>query len=293
MDGDERFEALNSGRRSRAERFSAKKYWGQHFLRDSGVVDAIVAAVDPGPGLCVLEIGPGSGALTGPLVASGATVAALEIDPDLVRFLRTLYPPPALHVWEGDAASADWGALVQQACGARAFTVVGNLPYYLTGPLLARLWEADDPWERAVVMCQAEVAVRLAAEVGSVPAGAPTVLLQNLATVRVLLQVPPAAFDPPPEVQSTVIEIVRRAHPVVESRAALRTLVRAGFGQRRKTLVRALASTGFRSEWWKARLQDLSIDSRIRAERLSLDQWREISALFLREAPHAERQKLV
>ncbi len=293
MDGDERFGALNPDGRSRPGRFSAKKHWGQHFLRDAGVVDAIVAAIDPGPGMCVLEIGPGSGALTGPLVASGARVAAIEIDPELVRLLRALYPPPALLVWEGDAARTDWGAVVHEACGENPFTMVGNLPYYLTGPLLARLWEHDYAWERAVVMCQSEVAVRLAAEVGSAPAGAPTVLLQNLATVRVLLQVPPTAFDPPPEVQSTVIEIARRAHPVVAVGTALRTLVRAGFGQRRKMLARALAATGLSPEWWKERLQDLSIDSRIRAERLSLDQWRDLATLFSREDPHAERQKLV
>jgi 16S rRNA (adenine1518-N6/adenine1519-N6)-dimethyltransferase len=290
MDTEER---AGDGFRPKPPRFVAKKHWGQHFLMDSGVVDAIVASINPGSLWPLLEIGPGSGVLTGPLLAHGARLVAIEIDPALVRFLNALYQTPALKVVEADAVRADWGALVSEAFGPGPFTVVGNLPYYVTGPLVARLWEDDYSWDRAVIMCQAEVAERLAAPVGSEKAGAPTVLLQNVATARRLLEVPPTAFDPPPEVSSSVVEIVRRPSPAVPDRLALRALVRAGFGQRRKTLVRALAATGRGADWWRRRVEGLQIDPGIRAERLSLDQWRDLSALWVREGPDADRRELV
>lgn len=258
-----------------------QKRWGQHFLVDAAVNRRLIDCIAPASGAAILEIGPGLGALTRPLVEAGADVMALELDRTLVERLRAGAKSPRLIVVEGDALARNWTQMTREVWGDRPVTVIGNLPYYITGPLVARLWEESAlGWTRAVFMCQAEVGARLAAIPGSPLAGAPTILLQTVGTVRRLFDVDPTAFDPPPQVTSTVIEVARRPVPAIEPLSALQAVVRAGFGQRRKMLPRALAALGPAPDWWKARLRDRGIDPGRRAERLTLEEWSVVTALW-------------
>jgi 16S rRNA (adenine1518-N6/adenine1519-N6)-dimethyltransferase len=257
------------------------KRLGQHFLHDAAVVNQIVEAAGPLAGSAVLEIGPGTGALTKPLVEGGADVVAIELDPYLADDLRAAIPDPRLTVVTGDAVLLKWSRVAAEVWGDRPLTVVGNLPYYITGPLVAHLWEETDlPWQRAVLMCQSEVGARLAAPPGQSPAGAPTVMLQAVADVARVFEVPAASFLPPPKVTSTVIVATRRAKPVIEPLSRLREVVRAGFGQRRKMLPRALSALGPSTDWWRARLAEAGIDPTVRAERLTLAEWRRVVELW-------------
>jgi 16S rRNA (adenine1518-N6/adenine1519-N6)-dimethyltransferase len=253
-------------------------------LVDAAVNRRLIDCIAPASGAAILEIGPGLGALTRPLVEAGADVMALELDRILVERLRADAKSPRLIVVEGDALARNWTQMTREVWGDRPVTVIGNLPYYITGPLVARLWEESAlGWTRAVFMCQAEVGARLAAIPGSPLAGAPTVLLQTVGTVRRLFDVDPAAFDPPPQVTSTVIEVARRPAPAIDPLSALQAVVRAGFGQRRKMLPRALAALGPAPDWWKARLRDRGIDPGRRAERLTLEEWSVVTALWAQD----------
>ncbi|BDG61991.1 16S rRNA (adenine(1518)-N(6)/adenine(1519)-N(6))-dimethyltransferase RsmA [Caldinitratiruptor microaerophilus] len=220
---------------------------GQHFLVDRRVVDRIVAAVEPAPGDLVLEIGPGPGILTRALVEAGARVVAVELDRQLAALLRDTLPaagaPGTVEVVEGDALKVDLAGLLAARLrpGARA-RVAANLPYYITSPLLFRLLEEDLPLERIVVMVQREVADRILAPPGTRAYAALSVAVAYHAEARLVARVPPGAFWPPPSVDSAVVLLrLRERPPVATPREALFRVVRAAFGQRRKTLLRALA----------------------------------------------------
>jgi 16S rRNA (adenine1518-N6/adenine1519-N6)-dimethyltransferase len=259
------------------------KRLGQHFLHDAAAIERIVEAVGPLAGSAVLEIGPGLGALTKPLVEGGAQVVAIELDPRLADELKAAVAHERLRVVTGDAVVLRWSQVAAEVWGDRPLTVVGNLPYYITGPLIAHLWEETDlPWRRAVLMCQSEVGARLVAPPGQSPAGAPTVMLQAVADVERVLEVPATAFYPAPKVTSTVIVATRKARPSVEPLAGLRTVVRAGFGQRRKMLPRALSALGPPTDWWRSRLAAVGIDPTVRAERLTLAEWQLVVDLWIR-----------
>jgi 16S rRNA (adenine1518-N6/adenine1519-N6)-dimethyltransferase len=254
-----------------AHGLAAQKALGQHFLVDRGLIARIVDAVAGGGVGAVMEIGPGLGALTGPLLARGLSVLAVELDRAYVAYLRETWGAARLTVLEADARRLLWGRAWAEHGGEGPLVVAGNLPYYLSGPLVARLWEDDVlPWTRAVFMLQREAALRLVAEPGEAGAGAPSVMLHTVGRPRLLFDVAPEAFFPMPEVTSTVIEVVRVTDGLPhEDRLRLRRLVAAGFGQRRKTLKRAMAALGADDEWIRA----AGVDSRRRAETLTMDEW--------------------
>jgi 16S rRNA (adenine1518-N6/adenine1519-N6)-dimethyltransferase len=255
---------------------TAQKALGQHFLVDEGVARRIVEAVRRGGEPSVLEIGPGLGALTGPLLAAGANVLAIELDRAYAAFLQEQWGTAALRVVHGDAARLSWAGLCREAGLPDPLVVAGNLPYYLTGPLVARLWEEDVlPWCRAVFMVQKEVADRLVAEPGQPAAGAQSVMLRTVGEPRALFDVPPEAFFPAPHVASTVIEVTRESAWAPERRETVRRLVRAGFGQRRKTLRRALAAVAPDAAWMAA----AGVDSGRRAETLTMAEWARLAAV--------------
>jgi 16S rRNA (adenine1518-N6/adenine1519-N6)-dimethyltransferase len=213
---------------------------GQHFLRDAGVARAIVELVAPTARDLVVEIGPGQGALTGELARRAGRLIALEVDRALAERLRQRLP--AVEVLHADARSWDYGRLARPE-GGRVL-VVGNLPYSVGKPILAALLQARHAIDAMVLMLQREVADRLAAPPGGRVYGALSVLTQAGCRVELLLRVPPGAFRPPPKVASAVVRLTPLVQPRVPSHleAPFRRVVRAAFGQRRKTLANALAA---------------------------------------------------
>jgi len=219
-----------------------RKRFGQHFLSDAGVLHAIVRAVRPKPDEQLLEIGPGQGALTAHLArevcvpdATGRYVA-VEIDRDLVPFLHARLP--TIEIVNADILRVDLAALF----GQQTWRVVGNLPYNISTPLLVRLLEHLPRIHDMHFMLQREVAERLAARPGTKDWGRLTVLMQYHCVVENLFDVAPESFTPPPRVWSAVIRITpRQDKPAVDS-AALESVLRHAFSQRRKRLANALQS---------------------------------------------------
>ncbi len=214
-----------------------RKRFGQHFLTDPRALDRIVEALDVSPGDTVVEIGPGRGVLTDRLAAAAGRVIAVEIDRDLVRHLRDRYAGRAgIEVVEGDALAFDWAA---RAGGP--YLLAGNLPYYITTPLLFRILASPRP-ERAVLLVQREVAARLAAAPAASDYGALSVNVQVTATVKTVARVAAGAFHPRPAVDSAIVLVTPRREPLVpaDQEPSFRRFVQAAFGMRRKQLLRVM-----------------------------------------------------
>ena len=213
-----------------------RKRFGQHFLRDAAVIDAMIEAVSPRAGDVVVEIGPGDGALTFPLLAAGARVIAVEIDRARADALRRR-EAENLRVVEGDILRVDWRDLVDAACPARW---VGNLPYNISGPLLSRFFAARALVVDAHLTLQKEVAARLTAAPGGADYGRLSIGAQLAFAIEPVLPIPARAFTPPPKVESTFLRLRPRAD--VAPPRLLDAVLRAAFAARRKTLANALAA---------------------------------------------------
>lgn len=214
-----------------------KHSWGQNFLGDERALQAIADAAQLAPGDPVVELGPGLGHLTRFLAATGARVTAVERDRDMLQVLEA-EAIPNVRVVAGNAADVDFAKVAE----APEVTVVGNLPYHLSSPILFRVLEQRAQVRRAVFTLQLEVVERLAAEPGGRDYGLLTVLLGLHFTAEHLFTLEAARFHPPPKVDSAVLRLVRRAEPLapIVSEARFTRLVKAGFSQRRKTLLNAL-----------------------------------------------------
>jgi 16S rRNA (adenine1518-N6/adenine1519-N6)-dimethyltransferase len=235
-----------------------RKRFGQHFLAAPWAAK-VVAAIGVQPGDVFLEIGPGGGALTLPLAATGAPILAVEIDRDLVAELAPRVPPNVTLI-SGDFLSRDvtpylsglqpqrtadgFGPAAGGPSPVRRFRVVGNLPYNLSSPILARLiamHRGGGPFSDATIMLQREVADRLAAKAGTKDYGVLTVLMQMYARMAKLLDLPPGAFKPPPKVHSSIVQLTFGPPAAkVTDEARFEHLTKALFSQRRKTLTNAL-----------------------------------------------------
>lgn len=257
----------------------ASKRLGQNFLVDAGVVRAIVDAADLSPADTVLEIGPGIGTLTQGLAESGARIVAVELDKKLPAVLaETLKGYDNVTVVPGDILKLDILRILNLGAGER-FKVVANLPYYITTPILMALLEQHLPIERMVTMVQKEVAVRMTARPGSKDYGALSVAVQYHTDARIVMDVPPRAFMPAPEVTSSVIACCVRETPAVHptDEKLFFRLVRAAFGQRRKTLLNALTGAGLTKELCRAGLAAAGIAESLRGEQLSLADFARLS----------------
>ena len=257
----------------------ASKRLGQNFLVDAGVVRAIVDAADLSPADAVLEIGPGIGTLTQGLAESGARIVAVELDKKLPAVLaETLKGYDNVTVVPGDILKLDILRILNLGAGER-FKVVANLPYYITTPILMALLEQHLPIERMVTMVQKEVAVRMTARPGSKDYGALSVAVQYHTDARIVMDVPPRAFMPAPEVTSSVIACRVRETPAVypSDEKLFFRLVRAAFGQRRKTLLNALTGAGLTKEQCRAGLAAAGIAESLRGEQLSLADFARLS----------------
>jgi 16S rRNA (adenine1518-N6/adenine1519-N6)-dimethyltransferase len=221
------------------------KALGQNFVADPNTVRRIARLAGVGAGSRVLEIGPGLGSLTLALVEAGAEVVAVEIDRRLAAALRDLLPAAApVRVIEGDALRLDWLDWLEGAEGA-AWTLVANLPYSVATPVVLHALEEVRAIGSALVMVQREVADRLVATPNTAAYGAVSVRVAYFAEATIVGQVPASVFIPRPKVESSLVRIVRRAHPAVDpalvSYQRFDAVVRAGFGHRRKMLRRSLA----------------------------------------------------
>jgi 16S rRNA (adenine1518-N6/adenine1519-N6)-dimethyltransferase len=213
----------------------ARKRFGQHFLTDDSVLDGIVRAIAPKPGEALVEIGPGLGALTDPLVQRCERLTVVELDRDLAARLRKR---PELNVVEADALKVDFAALAQAA--GQKLRVVGNLPYNISSPILFHLAGAAEHIVDQHFMLQKEVVDRMAAGPGSKTFGRLSVMLQWRYEIEALFDVPPEAFDPPPRVESAVVRMVPLPALAAVNAALLGELVTSAFSQRRKLLRHSL-----------------------------------------------------
>jgi 16S rRNA (adenine1518-N6/adenine1519-N6)-dimethyltransferase len=256
-----------------------KSKLGQNFLRDRAAIERIAAALGEISGQTVLEIGPGEGAITQALIARAGHVTAIELDHELALRLRVRYPEDQLTVVEQDVLAYDFAAMAAQA--GRRLMVAGNLPYYITSPILLKLAENHAALDRAVLMVQREVADRVTAGPGSRDYGLLSVTVQMYGPVEKLFTLPPGAFFPPPEVHSTVFQwrfAPRFAELGVSEDIFLR-FARVAFAQKRKTLANNLRAAGFGTEAVQAALAEVGIAAAARAETLSLE---ELAGLCLR-----------
>ncbi len=250
-----------------------RKRFGQHFLHDLEVIRLIVSAIAPRPGDRILEIGPGLGALTGPLLEGSGTMDAIELDRDLVARLAATdwVREGRLTLHRGDARRFDYGML---AGAGGKLRIVGNLPYNISTPLLFRLLSQSHAIRDMHVMLQKEVVERLAAAPGTEAYGRLSVMVQYRCVVEVLLHVGPLSFNPPPKVESAVVRLVPRQIPAVEvaDEVVFEEVVRRAFAQRRKTLRNALKGI-----LGPADMKNLGVDPGARAGVLSLNEFAALS----------------
>lgn len=251
---------------------SLSKRLGQNFLISEQVVADIVAGAAVTAADNVLEIGPGIGTLTQGLAESGARVVAVELDAKLIEVLATtLAGYDNVRIVHGDILKTD----ISREMSAAKYKVVANLPYYITTPIIMALLERRLPIELLVTMVQKEVALRMIAPPGGKDYGALSVAVQYYSDPELLFTVPPSAFIPAPAVDSAVIRCTVRQKPpvdVADERCFFR-VVKAAFGQRRKTLANALKATGLDSRQIAAVLAAAQIDPVRRGETLSLDEF--------------------
>lgn len=250
----------------------ASKRLGQNFLVDANIVRGIVEAAGAKPGDRILEIGPGIGTLTQGLAESGADVTAVELDKKLPAVLaETLAGYDNVTVVPGDILKVDIPSLM----GNQPFKVAANLPYYITTPILMALLEQHLPISVLVTMVQKEVALRMIAGPGSKTYGALSVAVQYYTRPHIAFDVPPKSFIPAPEVDSVVIVCEVREKPAVAVRdeKMFFRVVKAAFGQRRKTIMNAMKGAGFDKEHLEATFAACGLDASRRGESFSLNEF--------------------
>lgn len=246
----------------------ARKRFGQHFLTDAAIIDAIIDGISPRPADHMVEIGPGLSALTQPLLDRVDHLIVVEIDRDLAARLRHAYSPDRLRVIESDALNVDFSAL------GNTLRVVGNLPYNISSPLLFHLMQAADHVVDQHFMLQREVIDRMVAEPGSGDYSRLSVMLQSRYRMTKLFDVPAEAFDPPPRVVSAVVRMVPLGpdRPQPLSYKAFENVVAKAFSQRRKMLRRCLAEWAEHIDW-----DQLGIEPTARAEQVSVERFMALS----------------
>jgi 16S rRNA (adenine1518-N6/adenine1519-N6)-dimethyltransferase len=245
-----------------------RKRFGQNFLRDEGIIEAIARAIAPDQAQHLVEIGPGEGAITQSLIASGCRFDAIELDRDLrTRLLASFSTYDNFTLHSADALKFDFASLQQ---GEQALRVIGNLPYNISTPLLFKLLDYGALIADMHFMLQLEVVERLAAEPGNKNWGRLGVMAQFQCEVEQLFEVPPESFFPPPKVQSAVIRLTPRQTPrwAQVDRESLAKVVSQAFSQRRKTL-----RNNFKNSLTDAQFETVGIDPQARAETLTIDQF--------------------
>ena len=279
-----------SGTKAVIEKYnlSIQKKFGQNFLIDDSVLSKTVEAAGVTKDDTVLEIGPGIGTMTQYIAESAGKVIAVEIDRMLIPILAdTLSEYKNVKVINEDILKVDIEKIVQEENGGKPIKVVANLPYYITTPILMRLLESELPLESITVMVQKEVADRMAEKPGSKDYGALSLAIQYYTEPTMVQIVPPSCFIPQPGVDSAVIHLQCHKNPPVETVNSkfLFSVVRAAFAQRRKTLSNGVANgnLGLTREQVVSALEKLSLSPSIRGEKLSLQEFADLSNILYKE----------
>lgn len=244
-----------------------RKRFGQHFLTDAGIIDAIVRAIAPRPGQTLVEIGPGLGALTQPLVERLGHLTVIELDRDLAARLR---PRTDLTVIESDVLRVDFSALAaggDPSVPGRGLRIVGNLPYNISTPILFHLLDHAQVVVDQHFMLQREVVERMVARPSTAAYGRLSVMLQWRYAMENILHVPPGSFDPPPRVDSAVVRMVPRPDPARVDVRRLSEIVQVAFGQRRKILRHTLG------RWLTDHGYSGAFDAQRRAEEVPVEEF--------------------
>ena len=264
------------------------KSLGQNFIRDMSVIERIVDGAGIEPDDMVIEIGPGLGVLTSALASRAAFVTAVEIDGRLIPVLEeTLKDYGNVRVINRDILKTDIGQLVEESRSEGLFSgkvhIVGNLPYYITTPIIMKLLEDNVPADSITVMMQKEVADRIRSAPGSRTYGAISAAVQYYCRVSKITDVPKEAFVPRPKVESTVLRLepLKDEKPQVKDENMYLRCVKAGFAQRRKTLLNSLSSAGgIDKETVKMRLEAAGIDPGRSAETLTVEEFARMADSF-------------
>lgn len=261
--------------------FRHSKSLGQNFLSDKNIIDAIIEGSEIGAEDLVIEIGPGMGVLTAAAAESASRVVAVEIDRHLIPILtETLENYDNVEIINADVMKTDLSEVVEKYRTSGKVRIIGNLPYYITTPIVMKLLEERVPADSITIMMQKEVADRIKASPGSKTYGALSVAVGFYCTVRHIANAPKEVFVPRPKVDSTVIRLdVRQERPVelVDEKLFFET-IKKGFGQRRKTLLNSLTGIrGMPKESIAAVLADCGIDFRRRAETLSMSEFADLA----------------
>ncbi len=262
-----------------------RKRFGQHFLTDAGIVDAIIGAIDPGPDQVMVEIGPGLAALTQPLLERLGHLTVIELDRDLALRLSSR---PGLTVIQSDVLKVDFSELAHSSAstgfaarpprgeassvGAVKLRVVGNLPYNISTPILFHLLDFVGVVEDQHFMLQKEVVDRMVARPASADYGRLSVMLQWRYAMEMVLFVPPSSFSPPPRVDSAVVRMVPLADPVLTDGKLLSEIVRVAFSQRRKLLRHTLG------KWLQEKAYGGNFDVQRRAEEVPVAEYLALAA---------------
>lgn len=263
--------------------FAFQKKFGQNFLIDSNILENIVSAAKITKDDFVLEIGPGIGTMTQYLCEAAGQVVAVEIDKMLIPILKdTLSEYDNVEVINQDVLKVDIKTLAEEKNAGKPIKVVANLPYYITTPIIMRLFESDVPIESITIMVQKEVADRMQTGPGSKDYGALSLAVQYYAKAKVMLNVSAACFMPRPNVDSAVIKLTRHKEPTVEVKdeKLMFKIIRASFNQRRKTLVNGLKNSpelSFSKEDILEVIEAIGKPETIRGEALTLQEFAELS----------------
>lgn len=267
--------------------FRMQKKYGQNFLIDANILTKIVEAAQITKEDCVLEIGPGIGTMTQYLAEAADRVVAVEIDRELIPILKeTLSPYENVTLLCADILKVNLTKLVDEN-GGGPFKVVANLPYYITTPIIMALFESHIPLSSITVMVQSEVADRMQTGPGTKDYGALSLAVQYYAKPEIVARVPASCFTPRPNVDSTVVRLVKHEKPPVEAQDEdwLFDIIRASFNQRRKTLANGLANAGglgIGRGQVEAVLEEMGLQKTVRGETFTLERFAELSNRLLR-----------
>jgi 16S rRNA (adenine1518-N6/adenine1519-N6)-dimethyltransferase len=243
-----------------------RKRFGQNFLTDQTVLSDIIRAIDPQPDDTMVEIGPGLAAMTSLLLESLKQLHVVELDRDLVARLKKRFDPARLVIHEGDALQFDFASIPVPE--GRKLRVVGNLPYNISSPLLFHLADIAPQVRDQHFMLQKEVVERMVAEPGSKAYGRLSVMLQWRYDMELLFVVPPAAFDPPPQVDSAIVRMIPLPVPLPCDVAKLEQVVTKAFSQRRKVIRNCVAGMFSEND-----LIDAGVDPQARPETVPVEQF--------------------
>jgi len=262
-----------------------RKRFGQNFLHDHNIIYNIISSIQAQPNEHWVEIGPGQGALTVPLLGEGVQLDVVELDRDLVSLLKQKFnEQPRLQIHSGDALRFDFSTLIKHNEKLR---VIGNLPYNISTPLMFHLLDNAAIIEDMHFMLQKEVVDRICAAPGSKKYGRLSVMMQYYCATEMLFEVPPESFDPVPQVTSAIIKLVPHQQPPVQvdDVAKLNKVVTQAFSQRRKTLRNSLKKLIDEQD-----IAKLGIDPTARAETLSLSDFANLSNILSAESLEADQE---